>query len=272
MEAGVSRRNKKRREQQKQKEQKEREFLSASVHPLGIGEDPAIAALLQSDAPGLSHREKLERALAVQRIAHGDAAYLNDPEAAETVSRLRQLAAKMDEADAKFRRDPEKFADEVTERALKKIPPKKLDDLRAKGARMYQEAYQQAVARKHTKALEQMWRLRNDPQEEIEVSGHWVTPAGGGPILLPDEVRISGLPPIILKPGIRKVPKIVADMYRQMRQTRLMGEEVHKAAVIPDDDKPSISYQKLSEKIAEIERRFGQQPVDPTLVTKSSSF
>jgi hypothetical protein len=242
--------------QEKRDLRKEEEFLSQEVDLNNLG-DYGTDALLKAivyDLPSASEAEAIEYALALQKKLRGEASLLENPEMSDTIQAIREEAREIDKAAEAFERSKESFVDSVLAGAPQ-MSDKQRERLRAKGMQDFKRAIQSVRAGKATKRLKLMEMLRTAPEEEIAVAGR-PRHTSQGLVIEPDVVSIMGVS-LQLTPGVHKVPKPIADAYRNMLETR--QQKAKKEALLEGKGSQMGTYEQstLAQKLAEVNQEFG---------------
>lgn len=233
-----------RRKRKAQSLQREQEILHSTVRADGRGEDPALAAYLgQGDKA--SFTEMAEMALALDRMLKGDMSMLNDPAQSEKVAKLRARAAAIQDADRRYQEDPQKFIEGLWEKADKARPRgAKLDEEKAKGARMIRDAISFGKANLATRKLKLQEIFSNSPKRKIFVTGNPVM-TNNGIVIEPEYINIMGFR-MVLPPGEHEVPLAFAARHDDMVQAR--RENAARSAAMSENlraDKLSLRWQEL---------------------------
>lgn len=193
------------------------ETLDAPVRMDGVGEDPAIKALLSDEFVEGSNVSAAEIATALAQIIRGQN-FLG--------SQVAQISERMDKMDAdsiKREAEQKKYIDDVFSKAekLKAVGDEK-DKIVAQGAAMYAEALQDARAKGAVNALRFEEILRDMPTETVISPGVIDVELVNGvqtPKLFPEVIRIKHKV-WVLQPGVpMEVPMIVAERMREKRRS-----------------------------------------------------
>ena len=233
-----------RRKRKAQAFQRERDILHSKVRSDGKGEDPALAAYLGQDS-NTSFTEMAEMSLALDRLLKGDMSMLNDPAQSEKVAKLRARAAAIQDADRRYQEDPQKFIEGLWEKA-DKVRPRgaKLDEEKAKGARIIQDAVTFGKANLATRKLKLQEMLRNSPKRKIFVTGNPVM-TNNGIVIEPEYINIMGFR-MVLAPGEHEVPLPFAARHDDMVQSQ--RENAARSASMSENlraDKLALRWQEL---------------------------
>lgn len=235
--------------------QREREFLDSEVdlNHLGHYGDDAIVRALIYELPTANEARALEIALALQKRLRGEASLLENPDAGETISQLREQAEKADKAAEAFSKNSVKFVEEVIDRAPK-LSEAEREKARQRGIKYYQDTLNKMKAGRHVSQLKLFDSLKDEPLETIHVTGRTVR-RNGRLETLPDEIMVRGVR-VTLRPGTREVPQTIAREYQKLQQQR--AYLAAKKAVWSGKDSPEGLYEMrmLHRKLAEINRQF----------------
>jgi len=215
----------------------------------GKGEDPAVAAYLQG-LVSADPEEAAELALAMDRLLKGDASILNDPDQVETLNKLRARAAKMKDAERRYEENKDKFIQGLWEKHEKYTPRgEKLEEVRAQGAQMVQNAIVYARANASIKKQKFKEIIKNGPKRTVFVSGNPVM-TDKGMILEPIYINIMGVG-MVLPPGQHTIPEPFARRYDDMK--RAEAENRARSAALEEQ----MRADKLAQKWNEIDTEFG---------------
>ena len=207
-----------RRKRKAQALQHSRDMMRADVRWDGKGEDPAIAAYLQQSAKA-SPTEMAELSLILDQYLKGDNSWMNDPEKAHLVMKLRKKAADIEDTQRRYEEDKHKFMEDAWEKA-EKIKPRgtKLDETLAKGTRTIEQARILATANAASRKIRFQEMIRNGPKRRIFVTGNPMMTSNGIHIE-PDVINIMGFR-MVLSPGEHDVPAPFAERYEDMKRNR----------------------------------------------------
>jgi hypothetical protein len=200
--------------------QRAKEILSSQVRLDGVGEDPLVRVLL-TELPTATNERALEIALALQQLLRGDQSYLSDPAHAEAVPKLREEWAKMDKTAEDYDKDPLRFAEEVYERAMKKLPTgDALARLRAEAAQKTKAIFQSVGVKRAMERANIDRELQYGPKVEIDVPPLIETRKSGDSytaVQVPLVLRFKDRT-FVLKPGKQTVPALVAGLFQQWKR------------------------------------------------------
>lgn len=217
----MSRRRKKNRTDQVAQENRnisrEKELMNRPINP----GDPLVKALL-NDLATASNSEALDIALKIQQFIRGDASLLSRPESGPQISKLKEKAHNMDKAEEAYNRDKERFMEEVINSAPKLTEAQRAKKI-AEGKAIFEQARTMASAVQATKKLRFREKLTKEPKETISVAGIERTVKMGNSshkVIEPEVIQIMDMQ-WVLKPGIHEVPRTVAELYRQRKQTQM---------------------------------------------------
>ena len=212
-------------------DQRTKEILSSQVRLDGVGEDPIVRALL-TELPTATNERALEIALALQQLLRGDQSYLADPAQAEAVPKLREEWAKMDKTAEDYDKDPLRFAEEVYEKAMKKLPTgDALARLRAEAAQKTKAIFQSVKINQAEQRVRIDKELQYGPKVEIDVPPLIETRKSGDSytaVQVPLVLRFKDRT-FILNPGRQKVPALVAGLFQQWKRGQDEGSARLKA-------------------------------------------
>ena len=240
------------RKRSRRASQRTQEALQKEVRFDGVGEDPIIQVMLER-LPTAGHAEAFEIMQAVQAYIRGEPVDISDPILRDKIAKARERAVAMDKAQKKFEEDPVKFVEDITEQARKLHPTTAhLERDQAKGAKMYANAKTMVRSIQATKRLEIAFRLKNDPKELFLIRGSWGIVGSEREFKqFKEEVRFDGCQPILLVPGQRMIPKIVADVLRQ-RYRDQDEAQAREGAFAKSQYEP-----KLQRELASIQAEYG---------------
>ena len=237
--------------QQEEAERRLHEAADKPINPSGVGEDPAIKALLEKFATA-SPAEALDIISAVQRHIQGQAD-IDNPEKRDKILVLKAKASEIHDAETAWSENKEKFIQEIFD----KNPPatgKEAEKIKARAARIYQKAMNSANAKMNERKLRLDYQLANGPKEEILVTGHFEN-VNGQMLLLPDEVRIMHRG-FLLKPGKQVVPSVVAGAYRNILAMRAERDARRNAMSASDGAGPE--FNEFFRRQRNIDAEFGK--------------
>lgn len=242
---------------------KSEEALNSTVRTDGVGEDPVVKEILNGGLSKASDQEALDMALALRQIIRGQEQTLEQiaKQNAE-IAQLKQEAAARDEAARKFNENQQKFLDDVRAAADSlRLKGAELDKLKANAARETQKAYQDALAKAKTDALEFEQALARMPKVQVMSGGvPLMTMQNGQPAIRikPEIVRIK-TKTWVLPPGkMVEVPMIVAEVLSERRAGQEKTEKLTNVmSQYPDIDK----YQEAMNDL-----RKDEAPYDPNAV------
>ena len=187
---------------------------------------------------------------------------MEDGSKSDQLSAWRTDAEKRDRAAEAFNRDSEGFVRDVIDRTENKIlTGSARDKVMARAASMKQTAIQEAGAKQQTKQLKLDWDIAHGPKVEVNATGQWtlVGPAGKhSPTLEPEVIRVMHRFHV-LYPGLNKdVPKVFADRYENILQSRAETSEREKALgkSASMDGVTGMEHNALQARLAEIDRKF----------------
>ena len=208
----------------------EQEQANRPINPTGEGEVQAVKDLLSPEFEQMSNFDATQIALALQEILRGQKSLLaNQDTMGLEIARLKEHQDKVDEriAQAESRRNKE--IEDILERSSKLVATgDKKDRIVAKGAQLYQQARQQAVASQSVVKLQFEEQLRLMPKETIVSPGVWIQ-TREGQRLDPEEVRIKHKV-WLLQPGVpTEVPKAVGDVIRDRRKSQTQTSQMKQA-------------------------------------------
>lgn len=198
------------------------EALSKTVRLDGVGEDPAVRAMLSEDFVKGSNKDALDIALALQQLVRGQNSIMdNQTQLSGEVARLRQRMDEMDKTAEKYEADRVGFIQEVLDKAqgLKDPTNKTL----VKGMNEFSDALAKAQAEAVHSKLHLIEVLKTMPKETVLSPGELVTVSGQGgqpTIQIMNEiVRIKDLEWVIPAGIPTEVPQVVAEILRNRRQS-----------------------------------------------------
>lgn len=233
------------------------ERLESPVRMDGVGEDPAVKALVDGTFENASNMGALDIALMLQQIVRGQTSILSnqDRQAAE-LARLREKMDRYDQDAEKWEKDKEKFIDEVNKKAeaFRIDDPNKKAQLIAQEAQKIQKAISANRAENSVNNLQFEAFLSTQPKETIVSPGVPTTINDNGvqrSIMAAEEIKIKHKK-WLLQPGVpTEVPKVVADEFRQRQKSR---QEIYERkallnATVPKDNMVvAQEWSKISKK------------------------
>jgi len=239
----------------------------------GKGEDPAMQALLSPDFATMSNKEALTIAMAVQELVRGQASLASNMESvtssltavSDLVEKLQERMERMDKAEVAWQTDREKFFQTVSDRAESlriRDPEEKTKFQVTQGNQIQQLMLQATIKRKEAnQKFEEL--LKTEPEVTIVPVGHVENRDNGMgksvPTLVSDIVRIKSHT-WVLPPGVSvKVPKIVAEAYREKLLARQEGQERANAFLLngtPSDGGIQHEAYVVRKKILEIDSKY----------------
>lgn len=245
--------SKRRNKRAKRAKEREQVALTAKVRVDGSGEDPIVRLFLKNLATA-NHSQAFEIMTAMQAHIRGEPFDVADPELRAQIAKHRERLARKDKAELAAGEDPVKFVDDIMQQSKKLHPTKAdLEKDQALGAQMYQRARDVARANAASKRLYYMSRLKNDPKETFFVRGSWETDGEGQLRQLPEVISLTGIDPIIARPGQRSLPLLVCEILRQRYQDQ-------DAAKARDTALSAETHAfKTDKKLREIDEEYGER-------------
>ena len=235
------------------------ERLESQVRLDGVGEDPAVKALVDGTFEKSSDLGALEIALMLQQIVRGQTSILhNQDQQALELARLREKMDKYDQDAEKWEKNKEKFIDEVNKRAeeFRIDDPNKKAQLIAQEAQKIQKAISANRAENSVNNLQFDAFLVSQPKEIVVSPGVPTTVNDNGvqrAIMAAEEIKIKHRK-WVLMPGVpTEVPKIVADEFRQRQKSRQENYE-RKALLNATTPKDNMI---VAQKWNEIGKKYG---------------
>jgi hypothetical protein len=233
------------------------ERLESQVRMDGVGEDPAVKALVDGTFEKASNLNALDISLMLQQIVRGQTSILhNQDQQAQELAKLREKMDRYDKDAEKWEKDKEKFIDEVNKRAeeFRIDDPNKKAQLIAQEAQRIQKAISATRAENSVSALQFESFLASQPKEIVVSPGVPTTVNDNGvqrSIMVADEIKIKHRK-WILQPGVpTEVPKLVADEFRQRQKARqeLYERTALLNATVPKDNMVvAQEWSKISKK------------------------
>jgi hypothetical protein len=233
------------------------ERLESQVRMDGVGEDPAVKALVDGTFEKASNLNALDISLMLQQIVRGQTSILhNQDQQAQELAKLREKMDRYDKDAEKWEKDKEKFIDEVNKRAeeFRIDDPNKKAQLIAQEAQRIQKAISATRAENSVSALQFESFLASQPKEIVVSPGVPTTVNDNGvqrSIMVADEIKIKHRK-WILQPGVpTEVPKLVADEFRQRQKARqeLYERKALLNATVPKDNMVvAQEWSKISKK------------------------
>lgn len=242
--------------QEKRDIRAEEEFLDQQVDfsKLGNYGDDALLKAIVYDLPNASEAEAMELALQLQKRLRGDASLLENPEMSDMIQGIREEAREIDKAAEAYERSKETFVDDVIASAPK-LTDAQRDKLVAKGKAEFKNLVQKARADKAYKKLRLMEMLKQAPEVEIAVAGHYRNVSGQMRIE-PETISIMGVN-FRLSPGVHKVPKPIADVYQGMIADRRHRDAKERLLRGEGSQMGTYDQATLDQKLQEVNQEFG---------------
>lgn len=185
---------------------------------------PAIQELIDSypKAKTAANAKKIE--LLLDQYLRGDASVLSDPNKAQLLQQAMSNAAAADAASKEAQQNMVSWVHETTTRAEKNKPTgDELEREKMRGMKIMESALAGARAGKDNKLQWLDWQLQYGPKETIAIAGKperiKVGDGGSKVVIRPEVLNIMGRR-IVLNPGVREVPSVVAQYYRESLQSR----------------------------------------------------
>lgn len=235
---------------------REQEILSRPVRTDGVGEDPAVRAMLSETFTEGTNTEALDIALAMQQLLKGQASLLeNDRKFSEELQHMRAKMAKIDEDAQRFEQDRERWLNEIQAAADKmRVSEEQVEKLKAVAANDLAAKIQAAKASVSLDRQAFDDALAHEPKETITSPGIVeIVMQNGAPVaqLFNEEIRIKHRR-WVLRPGVPvEVPHSVAEMYRNRKRSEQETAERQKAMMA------NMESSKLAERMKEIDNQFG---------------
>lgn len=209
---------------------RETAVLSSEINPSGHGEDPAVQAFLDPKYDSLPPGDALEIRLQLDAIIKGQAALLNNQDTmGQEIANIRRRVDEWEKIQDRFEQDNQKFIDEVNEQSNRLL--KSLEDQQKTRVQAMQDVTRRLAEKRAGIAADAQRtkeRLANEPVETINVVGRWVKVSRGQGtyemVLQPEQININGVG-FLLPPGSHKVPKSVAERYRDILRSRQENQE-----------------------------------------------
>lgn len=232
--------------------------LDSPINPEGIGEDPAVKALLSEDFVKATDVQALDVALALNRLLDGQASILeNQKTLVDDLTRLRARMDQYDQAAQAWEQDQGKFFSKVMSRSAKvrKVGEAHNREV-AKGVKLAEQAAQEVRARAASDRIHFEQVLKTQKQVAITDPGltETVTVNGSASVrLVPRVIRIKHRT-WVLPPGKSvKVPKLVADAYQQILRSE--QETAERESVLQQN----LNSDVMLARQAAIDARYGTQ-------------
>jgi len=183
-----------------------------------------VQNLIEKYPQAKSVAEAKEIELLLDRYLRGDASVLSDPNKAQLLERVMTDAHAADATQREMDQNMVSWVYDTINKAEKQMPSgDELDRTKMRGMKMMEAALQEARAGKSTKMQWLEWELQYGPKETIAVAGKpeqiKVGETGSKLVIRPEVLNIMGKK-IVLNPGIREVPRVVAQYYREAMQGR----------------------------------------------------
>lgn len=228
---------------------KEQEALSKEIRLSGVGEDPAVQALLKefSDA---DPAKALEILSALQRHIQGTSD-LDDPEQRTKLVFLTSKASEVEAAEKAWNENRTEFIQNVFDRNPP-IEGRAGEQIKARAALKFQEAIAKKRSESQMRQINLSNAVKNGPKEEIFVTGHFEN-INGEVLLLPDEIRIMNFV-WRFAPGKHVVPAVVAQAYRNLQSQR--AEREARRLAMSASDGIGMEMNEFNRKQKEIDKEF----------------
>lgn len=195
--------------------------LDALVRTDGVGEDPAVKALLSDDFVKGSNVQALEIASSIQQLVRG--MNIMQEKFSDQFSKIHKRMDEMDKAAEAWEKDKQKFIEDV----LSKSPPTGDKDV-AKGVETYRNALNEAKAQVVYDRLSFDKAIASMPTVTVVSPGELVTVVEGGrPVnkFMNEVVNIKHRKWVLPVGQAVEVPKLVAEVLNQRRRTQMEQEE-----------------------------------------------
>ena len=235
------------------------ERLESQVRLDGVGEDPAVKALVDGTFEKASNVEAFDIAAMLQQIVRGQNSILsNQKQQGQELARLKAKMAKMDEDAEKWEKNKEKFIDEVNKKAEAFCidDPQKKAQLIAQEAQKIQNAIAATRVENSLNAVKFNTFIESQPKEIIVSPGvpTVVNDNGVQRSIMANEVIKIKHKQWVLQPGVpTEVPKIVADEYRQRQKAR---QELYERKALLNAATPKDNM-IVAQKWSEISKKYG---------------
>ena len=235
------------------------ERLESKVRLDGVGEDPAVKALVDGTFTNATETEALNISLMLQQIVRGQTSILsNQDKQAQELSRLREKMDKYDQDAEKWERNREKFIDEVNKKAeeFRIDDPDKKAHLIAVEAQRVQHTIAATRVENTLNAVKFNAFLEAQPKEIIVSPGVSATIMDNGvqrSVMATEVIKIKHTK-WVLQPGVpTEVPKVVADEFRQRQKSR---QEIYERKALLNASAPKDNM-VVAQKWGEINRKYG---------------
>lgn len=173
--------------------------------------------------PSATEEEAARITVLIQEYLKGDSLRRDDPDWGLRASKLTERAVARDKAEEQWETRGQSWIDDIVHDAQGKLPnADQVDRLKAKGAKVFQEARKVVKGHRATKQMQLDQILKLGPKEEIHVTGNWMMVGGENdmhPEIRPDVIKIMHRT-FVLEPGVHTVPSVVAEAYRNMQAGR----------------------------------------------------
>ena len=235
------------------------ERLESEVRLDGVGEDPAVKALVDGTFANATDTEALNISLMLQQIVRGQTSILsNQDKQAQELSRLREKMDRYDRDAEKWEKNKEKFIDEVNKRAeaLRIDDPDKKAQLIAQEAQRIQHTIAATRVESTLNAVKFNAFLEAQPKEIVVSPGVPATIMDNGvqrSVMSPEVIKIKHTK-WVLQPGVpTEVPKVVADEFRQRQKSR---QETYERKALLNAAAPKDNM-IVAQKWNEISKKYG---------------
>lgn len=212
------------------------ERLNSQVRLDGVGEDPAVKAMLSPEFAEMPNSQALDIALALQDLIRGQNSILsNQKEQAEELGKLRERMDKYDKAEEAWKKDRAGFIEKVRSRAedLRIEDPKEKARLQARVAKELQAEIQRQVAEQTLQESKLKQMLETMPKVIVTSPGKLESVNEGGVIhqrLVPEVIKLRNFS-FVLQPGVpTEVPQLIAEEFYSRQ--RVQQENMERKALL----------------------------------------
>jgi hypothetical protein len=246
--------------------------LDKPVRMDGVGEDPAVKALLRDDFPELPNRESVEIGLALQQIIRGQASMLdNQDKFSKELDQVRRQMDEYDKAAERWENDKANWLDEMAELREKTRRDSDPEKVAVNAIEATKKAYAEATATAVSDQMSFDDALSKMSTETIVSPGRIVNMKQGSGIVPTLEAEVIRLKhrQWVLPPGVSvEVPKLVADVYRQKQLEKQADQEFRDIYSLGADGTemgPQHNEKKVISKLQDFGKKHKME-IDPRLL------
>lgn len=201
------------------------EVMNSQVRLDGVGEDPAVKAMLSPEFAVMPDLDASRIALALAQILNGQDQILKNEEAmGEAIAKLQARMDAQDRDNTKWEEDRAKFLADVENNARSLLPAEGplRDQVVAKASQKTAELMKKALRDEALNRKKFIEQLEHEPTETIISPGHVrgvMTPGGPRMQVFPQEIRIKNFKWVLPPNTPVVVPRTVANRLREIQRT-----------------------------------------------------